>query len=66
MKRTPYSRRKRTTTKSVLRLPDLEHAKAAVLNSLTSLVTPNGVIVTPSMNSLTGIVRNLAWLSTEL
>jgi hypothetical protein len=24
------------TTKSVLRLPDLEHAKAAVLNSLTS------------------------------
>jgi hypothetical protein len=28
--------------------------------------TPNGVIVTPSMNSLTGIVRNLAWLSTEL
>src|ERR1700720_4610955 len=36
MKRKPYSRRKRTTTKSVLRLPDLEHAKAAVLNSLTS------------------------------
>jgi hypothetical protein len=27
---------KRTTTRSVLRLPDLEHAKAAVLNSLTS------------------------------
>jgi integrase len=36
MKRKPYSRRKRTTTKSVQRLPDLEHAKAAVLNSLTS------------------------------
>src|SRR5262244_3883807 len=36
MKRKPCSRRKRTTTKSVLRLPDLEHAKAAVLNSLTS------------------------------
>ena len=31
-----HSRRKPTTTKSVLRLPDLEHAKAAVLNSLTS------------------------------
>jgi hypothetical protein len=30
------SRTRRTTTKSVLRLPDLEHAKAAVLNSLTS------------------------------
>src|SRR5215468_8242036 len=29
------SRTKRTTTKSVLRLPDLEHAKSAVLNSLT-------------------------------
>jgi hypothetical protein len=37
MKRRPYSRRKRTTTKSVLRLLDLEHAKAAALNSLTSL-----------------------------
>src|ERR1700694_2800310 len=36
MKRKPYSRARRTTTKSVLRLPDLEHAKAAVLNSLTS------------------------------
>ena len=31
-----HSRRKRTTTKSVLRLPDLEHARAAVLNGLTS------------------------------
>src|SRR5215471_13707983 len=30
------SRTNRTTTKSVLRLPDLEHAKSAVLNSLTS------------------------------
>jgi len=46
MKRKPYSRRKRSTTKSVLRLPDLEHAKAAVLNSLTSLdahCLPQGV-----------------------
>src|SRR5713226_7083942 len=31
-----HSRRKRSSTKSILRLPDLEHAKAAVLNSLTS------------------------------
>src|SRR6201998_936340 len=37
MKRKPYPRRKRTVTKSVLRLPDLETAKAAVLNSLTSM-----------------------------
>src|SRR5438477_1406570 len=36
MKRKPHSRTKRTTTKSVLRLPDLEHAKNAVLNSLTT------------------------------
>jgi site-specific recombinase XerD len=42
MKRKPYSRRKRTTTKSVLRLPDLEHAKTAVLNSLTSLDAQRG------------------------
>ena len=37
MKRKPHSGRKCTTTKSVLRLPDLEHAKAAVLSSLASL-----------------------------
>src|SRR5450432_1695245 len=42
MKRKPHSRRKRTTTKSVLRLPDLEHAKAAVLNSLTSVDAQRG------------------------
>jgi hypothetical protein len=36
MKRKSYPRTRRTTTKSVLRLPDLEHAKAALLNSLTS------------------------------
>ena len=36
MNRKSHLRRRRTTTSSVLRLPDLEHAKAAVLNSLTS------------------------------
>jgi hypothetical protein len=36
MKRKSHWRARRTTTKSVLLLPDLEHAKAAVLNSLTS------------------------------
>ena len=36
MKQKPNSRRKRYSTKSILRLPDLEHAKAAVLNSLNS------------------------------
>jgi len=36
MKQKSSSRRRRIGIKSVLRLPDLEHAKAAVLNSLTS------------------------------
>ena len=52
MKRKPHSRTKRTTTKSVLRLPDLEHAKAAVLNSLTSLDAQRGYRHA-IMNSLT-------------
>src|ERR1700685_4699659 len=42
MKRKQHPRRKRTSTKSVLRLPDLEHAKTAVLNSLTSLDAQRG------------------------
>ena len=42
MKRKPHSRTKRTTTKSILRLLDLEHAKAAVLSSLTSLDAQRG------------------------
>jgi hypothetical protein len=36
MKHRPISRRRRSSTKSVMRLLDLEHAKTAVLNSLTS------------------------------
>src|SRR5258705_12804916 len=36
MKRKPSTRRRRINTKSVLRLPDLEPAKAAVLNRLNS------------------------------
>ena len=36
MKPKPGSRKRRSSTKSILRLPGLEHAKAAVLNSLTS------------------------------
>src|ERR1700738_1356503 len=36
MKKKSRSKTKRTTTRSVLRLPDLEHAKTAVLNSLIS------------------------------
>jgi hypothetical protein len=36
MKQKPTSRRRRSSNKSVLRLPDLEHAKATVLNTLNS------------------------------
>ena len=36
MKRKSHPRARRSTTKSILRLPDLEQAKVAVLNSLTS------------------------------
>jgi len=42
MKQKPSSRRKRIIAKSVLRLPDLEHAKAAVLNSLNSTDAKRG------------------------
>src|SRR5436853_4854446 len=42
MKQKPSSRRRRSSTKSILRLPDLEHAKAAVLNSLTSADAQRG------------------------
>src|SRR5713101_3748250 len=59
MKQKQSSRRRRSSTKSVLRLPDLEHAKAA-----STQQTQSGVIVTPSMSSLTGIARNRAWPST--
>ncbi len=42
MKQKSSSRRRRSSTKSVLRLPDLEHAKAAVLNSLNSAHAKRG------------------------
>ena len=42
MKQKPSSRRRHSSTKSVLRLPDLEHAKAAVLNSLNSADAKRG------------------------
>jgi site-specific recombinase XerD len=42
MKRNPSSKRRRSSTKAVLRLPDLEHAKAAVLNSLNSADAKRG------------------------
>jgi hypothetical protein len=44
MKQQPSSRRKRNSTESVLRLPDLELAKAAVLNSLNSADAKRGYL----------------------
>ena len=42
MKHTPTFRRRRRNAKSVLRLPDLEHAQSAVLNSLNSADAKRG------------------------
>src|SRR5258705_7672198 len=42
MKQKPRSRVNRKKANTVLRLPDLEHAKAAVLNSLTSADAQRG------------------------
>ena len=42
MKPKASSKRRRTSTKSILRLADLEHAKAAVLNSLNSVEAKRG------------------------
>jgi site-specific recombinase XerD len=42
MKQKLSSRRQRSTNRSVLRLPNLEHAKAAVLNSLSSTDAKRG------------------------
>jgi len=43
MKQKPSSRRRRSSAKSILRLPDLEHAKAAVLNNLNSADAKRGL-----------------------
>jgi len=63
MKQKPSSRRRRSSTKSVLRLPDLEHAKAAVLNSLNSADAKRGY-----RHAIDEFVdwyaRNRAWPST--
>ncbi len=63
MKQKPSSRKRRSSTKSVLRLPDLEHAKAAVLNSLNSADAKRGYRHAID-EFVTGIARNRAWPST--
>ncbi len=64
MKQKPRSRADRKKAKTVLRLPDLEHAKAAVLNSLTSPDAQRGT-ATQSTSLWTGIAMNPVWHSIE-
>lgn len=66
MKRTRRRKEKRTTTRSILRLPDPEAAKSAVLNSLSCPDAQRGMQL---MNSLSGtalsrgcaILREVNW-----
>ena len=64
MKKKDRLAKKRTCVKSVLRLPDLEHAKAAVLNSLTSSDAQRGYRHAID-ELLSGIVPNRAGHSTS-
>jgi hypothetical protein len=52
--RKPQARHKRNAKKSVLRLPDLDHGKTPVVNSLT-ITDANGVMVTLPIRSEIGI-----------
>ncbi len=61
----PKSRKKRKTRKRVLALPDLEQAKSAVLNTLTSK-SGQRTTITRSRNSWNGTVRSRDSRSTEL
>ena len=54
----------RRLPKSVLKLPDLEQSKSAVLNSLTS-PSSHGLTTMRLENSLNGAVRNRGLLSTR-
>jgi hypothetical protein len=60
----PRRKRKVSTPKSILRLPDLEAAKSAVLNSLSSPML-NAATDMRLMNSWIGIALNLDCLSVK-
>ena len=57
-------RNKKRPPKRTLALPDLEQAKAAVLNTLTSKRAVSGAMIAPSRISLTGTAQNLGSRST--
>ena len=63
MARTLKSKRKRAP-KTILKLPDLEQSKSAVVNSLTSPVL-SAPTTMRFASSLTGIARSHGWLSTK-
>ena len=67
MKQKPSSRRRRNSTKSILRLPDLEHAKDVVLNSLNSTDAKRGYRHAIDEHKLPPLVRqnpvNALWES---
>lgn len=60
MKRKPHYRASGKKARTVLRLPDLEHAKTAVLNSLTNFDSQRGSS-TPWTSSLIGTAQSRAW-----
>jgi len=63
MARNAKSKKKRAP-KTVLKLPDLEQSKSAVLNSLTSPSSQRSYDHA-IRESLTGIARSRGWLSTK-
>jgi len=64
MRRKTKVKRNSKKPKTILRLPDLEHAKSAVLISLTSNEGRDPTVM-PLMSSSIGIVQNLPLLSIE-
>ena len=61
----PKCRKKKKSPKRVLALPDLEQAKCAVLNTLTSKSSQRTYDHDILPNSSSGTVRSRAWPSTE-
>ena len=66
-------RKKRMAPKAILRLPDLDHAKAAVRNSLTSPDAQRGSRFPPGLSTRdgqqrigkpNGITQDLSWSTT--
>jgi len=57
---------KRSKPKTILRLPDLEQSKNAVLHSVFQRLVHKNPTVMSSTNSSRGTVPNRVWLLTDL